>query len=190
MATVEPVDAKKIDEARKTLDDHEKLEKLRCANEIRIEQYKSLREEIRQRVVGHAPLEISAVVGIAAYYAWLLTQCVPDLLSASLFGLNWSAIWLLPVWVPLVGIWRAHAVSGGILRVAAYIRMIEGQFDNDGLQIGPNKGWESFIEEKRSRSLWLRIVSRSSEIWALLLVLTLIIGLFVGPRLGRGICVP
>ena len=129
-------------------------------------------------------------MGLTLYYAWLLTHCVPDILHTSMFGLKWSALWLFPIWLPLVGILRTYAVSNAILRAAAYIRMIEDQFDRDGLPIGPNKGWESFVQKARNESILLRMVSRSADIWVILSVLTVIVGLFVGPKLSSEVCVP
>ena len=127
------------------------------------EQYKMLREEIFFRLRETQKLEIYAVAGVAALYAWLSTHSV---------GL--STIWFVGTIIPIFGGIRSLIFLRRIAEIAAYLRELERAFfTTDNLP----KGWETYFEEGQSRGIMTNI---AMSFWVSLLIITILAPFFLG----------
>lgn len=126
-----------------------KLEHIRCCNQLSVEQFKSLRTQIDTTLKELKNLELYALAGVIAYYAWLFTHCIPSIyIPVSQYKISISPIiWFIPVLLPMLGAWRVWVNIGNILIAADYIREIEDEFDDPlhHIHIGPDKGWENYL---------------------------------------------
>lgn len=123
-------------------------------DELRIEEYKSLRGEIYSLVAESRNLEILALGGVAATYAWFVTSKVAP-----------GAAWYAPALLPLLGALRSYALFQRIEEIAGYLREFEKSIKW--------AGWESHFASK-ARS---RVSFTSMVFWLVLLVCT-----FVAPN--------
>jgi hypothetical protein len=107
-----------------------------------LEEYKSLRAEIVQKVEISARLEVFAVTGAAAVYAWLATRddAIP------------RAIWFIPCLFPTLGFWRAKKLGDQMVIAGTYLELIErrrrpGELTGlDGELAGRDiHGWEAYV---------------------------------------------
>jgi hypothetical protein len=115
------------------------------------EEYKSLRGEISALVAESRKLELLAIGGVAATYAWFVTSKVPP-----------GAAWYVPALLPLLGALRAYAIFKRIGEIGDYLRNIEKSLDWSG--------WEThFATKLRSRVSFTSIV-----LWLALLAFTLL----------------
>jgi hypothetical protein len=130
-----------------------RLEYVKLSHSLSIEEFKSLRSEIDARFRDSRSLEVYITGGLIAYYAWLITHCVPTL-PGTLFGIHIpdSFPWLIAVLFPLLGSWRALVNTNRVLNIASYIRNIENNFDGldgDGKRLRA-PGWEKEIDRIRT----------------------------------------
>jgi 5-methylcytosine-specific restriction protein A len=156
-------------------------EQVKLQNELASEQYKSLKSEIQELAKSITNLEVLAVGGLVAYYAWMMTHCLPML--------PYSIQWLIPILLPILGFFRSRRHLGQIRQIAKYVSRIEDQ-----LALGPENGWEHFIERRRTRwwgsgrfGSWFGFWSFQTShffVWALLAVGTCYIAV-VGKHLSE-----
>jgi hypothetical protein len=123
--------------------------------QLSVEQFKSLRYEIEEAIRHTRNLELYAIAAVAAYYAWMLTHCIPSVqMHLPIIEKNiesrWIA-WFIPVSIPILGAWRVWFNLGQILVVANYIAKIEETFDGRFCPLGPDKGWENYLRIVRSK---------------------------------------
>jgi len=125
--------------------------------------------------------------GLVAYYAWLLTHCIPDwertlpLLGTTVHVLP-NLPWVLPIVLPVVGGWRSLANVGRIMDIAAYMLKTEEELD-----IGPRKGWEHFLEYRRGRPRVKLLRGSHTVFWVLVIGATVLIFSF-GQEISRKQC--
>jgi hypothetical protein len=164
---------------------------VKFVHQLRTEEFKSLRAEIEMLVKDARSLELYVLTGLVAYYAWLLTHCVPG--ATTLVPLTHAKLslqlvpWLIPIALPILGAWRSWANLGRIIDIGAYITEIEGNLFADDRPLGPRKGWEHFVE-KRRRERPIRQASHTI-VWILLIGVTVVMALF-GSELGVAACKP
>ena len=75
------------------------LEQIKRSNQLSIEEFKDRRAAISDLIKENINLERYVLIGIVAYYAWLLTHCIPR-------GIAYGIAWFIPVLVPVLGVWR------------------------------------------------------------------------------------
>ena len=159
-------------------------EQLKLSNQFATEQYKDLRSQIQELARSITNLEVIAVGGIVAYYAWIMTHNVPDL-SVQIFYLRLKWALIIPILLPILGFFRSRRHMGQIHYIARYMREIE-----DRTPVGPEKGWEHFIDRHRRKrfgpwqlsSRWGFWFFQSSHfcVWLLVFVGTVLIAVFGG----------
>jgi hypothetical protein len=157
-------------------DQQREIEEKKLNYQFRVEEFKSLRGEIDSLVKETRNLEIYVAGALVAYYVWLITHClneipipIPLLQIKGGYGLQW----LIPMALPILGAWRSWANIGRIMDIAAYITKVEERFDHICLPLGPEKGWEHFLEKRRNKT-WARRGSHVA-VWLLLLAITIIV---------------
>jgi len=102
--------------------------------EFHFKEYETLKKEIADLVEHSRKLEIYAVGGIAAFYAWWFLRANPEGPGGGV-PVDWKAL-LLPVLIVLMGGFRSLAVSGRIDEIAEYLVRVERVFAL------PKLGWE------------------------------------------------
>jgi hypothetical protein len=110
------------------------------SEEFDLEEFKALRAEILLKVEAISKLELTAVGGAAAVYAWLGTR-TPDVPGV---------IWFLPVLFSLLGWVRAYFLGKQITMAGDYLLHLETR-----LRLRPVyqqvHGWEAHIREPAVR---------------------------------------
>jgi hypothetical protein len=157
------------------------LEQIKRSNQLSIEEFKDRRAAISDLIKENINLERYVLIGIVAYYAWLLTHCIPR-------GIAYGIAWFIPVLVPVLGIWRRWENIERVWHSAYYTREIEHQLDNRGQPIGPHSGWEHFLWREirgvtappQTLTNWRRVfqIERSTSgfiFWIILLAFALIL---------------
>ena len=159
-----------------------------------IEEYKTLRDEIKTKIADNRKFEIYAVTASAVIYSWLASQ---DKIRA--FG--WEAAWFLPLFVTAFCAYRNEASGAAIGRVAQYVLKIERAFFPDSgdelkSQSPSAAGWEhhlwSLADHKPANlsgaaRLWRWLVGydKGSDIvadkrfWRALIVFNVALGVYV-----------
>ena len=115
------------------IEKHYKLEQIKTFNQLRIEEYKDRRAEIDTLLKDTKNIELYALIGVAAYYAWLLTHCVSP-----------SLPWLIPIVIPILGAWRSFENVMQVLKNAKYLRDLEKE-----IFVFQLKGWERYLAATR-----------------------------------------
>ena len=151
--------------------DHEyQLEKFKCSTQLRIADYTDRRSEINNLNKDAINLERYAVIGIVAYYGWLLTH-----------GICIALAWAIAIVIPAFGLWKHIESVVETLKNAQYLREIEAEFARSFFPIGPDKGWESWlaktrkIDEHTSTLCQVLKIERSwyrPTFWVILFILT------------------
>lgn len=107
-----------------------------------VEEYKALRAEIVDRIQSVRAVERESLLGVGAFYAWLVTQ------------VNHEAPWvfvivsILPIAVSFMAHFRRKAELQQIERLGRYLKDIESKYAMPKLA-----GWEHFLADpKRSRT--------------------------------------
>ena len=170
------------------------VENHKVAGQIKMEQYRSLRGEILDKIKQMHLIELYAIVAVSAYYAWLFNRCLPPILGESVPLGTWALYfgratpWLMPVFIPLFGWWRNWKYAESIRRLAKYLRCIEAQFAREGLAIGPRNGWETYNDEERKErhaNKLLRVLDIFVLFWLTMILVILgmtLIGIWVGGK--------
>ena len=126
------------------------------AADFRLSEYKKLRDEISALNQHVRQIELFAITGTAAIYAWLATHVDVALT-------DWG--WRVSVLFPLLGGLISLANMLRVMQIATYIKDIEATF-GDG-------GWEHKLAELRQGSVGHRPVGLVSAVfWILLLLVT------------------
>ena len=104
------------------------------AEELAVEEYKSLRHEIDALTSESRLLVRLSLTGAAAIYAWLAVNAEA---GVETFG------WYIPIFIPLFGLLHSLSALSRVMLIAEYVR------DNiDPIITVP--GWESFLHRKRT----------------------------------------
>src|SRR5262249_32410613 len=101
--------------------EHE-IERYKLVAQMRDEQDKTLRAEILDLLKATQSMEIYAVLGLGAYYAWVFSRCLPTL-DAKIVTVGFVIgrvaevlPWILPALIPIFGYWRTrHSINGVFL---------------------------------------------------------------------------
>lgn len=110
------------------------------------EEFLALRNEGDAQVAETRRLEMAAVGGAAAIYAWLATH-------QPIYGIGrWA--WLLPLLLPIFGGLRSFAIYRRISDIGAYLKKIEDQLPETQKLA---RGWENFLASRKkylAKSAW------------------------------------
>lgn len=153
-------------------DSDERLKYKPDQKEFHFKEYDSLKAEITALVEHSRKLEIYALGGMAAFYAWWFLRANPENGNATL-AVDEKAL-LLPVLIAVMGAFRSLAVALRIDQIAKYLVKLEDVFALEGL------GWERTLAGPNPRGNSPSVVKRSpfkssgSVYWTLLLVVTLV----------------
>ena len=130
--------------------------------ELRLEQYKLLREEVMSLISEFRKLEIIVIGGLAALYAWLVVN-----------HQQYSFIWYLGTLIAVLAGIRVFALFRRLERMAKYMRHIELLWPE--LENEVEGGWELYlkrtIEDQKSFFLRYSVVA----FWLILIAATLAI---------------
>jgi hypothetical protein len=151
------------------------------SHDLRVEQFKALRNEMGTLDKDSRTLQIYVTGALVAYYSWLIANClnVPGL----------ALQWLLPMALPILGRWRTGANLIRMRDISAYIIELEEDFAKLKLTLGPQKGWEHFVKGRRKTHPVQTQARRLSHavIWVLLIAMTFGAASF-GPTLHTATC--
>jgi hypothetical protein len=121
-------------------------------DDVKLEEYKHLNEEISNLVKDTRALEIYVAGAVMAYYAWVLSHCVSD---------TWL-IWVPPALAVFFGAWRSLANFNRMLEISDFLQ-----------QTYKAAGWEKTLTKIRSSQKY-KLVSfkkgSSGGLWVILLV--------------------
>jgi len=137
-----------------------------AGKELHLKEYESLRKEISELVEHSRKLEIYAVGGITAYYAWFLTA-----------GKQPTAIALgIPTVLAILAALRSLATLVRIEDIAGYILTIESAL---ALRDPLIAGWETSRSKKKAESTkkWGKaapFVTTATLFWVSLIVVTIV----------------
>ena len=144
-------------------------------NQIRLEEYRTLRAELEDQVRAQRQIEIYVMGGIALVYAWLATH-------PNVIGLWWLA-WWLPVGIATFGFLKNRAFLSAIRAIATHMLEIEDSILVDGAR---PLTW--YHDPKRTRGRHTRLFDVYDYVmWPVLILLTIAIPVLVrytglGPR--------
>ena len=142
-------------------------------HDFHLEEYKSLKSEISNRLEEARRLEVLALSGTALVYAWLSTNTTNNP------GLPLKFAWAIPLMFTLLGSFRAYALFYRVLLIARYLRKLERRVAVNGKDSVDREnedqlpGWERYLHDGRSKRE-IRTVGISAYIfWSALAPLTL-----------------
>jgi hypothetical protein len=125
------------------------------------EEFLALRREVEAQVAETRRIELAAIGGVAAIYAWLATH-------SPIYGIEeWA--WLLPILLPLFGGFRSRAIGYRIDDIREYLQKIEKEIPKDRNLVG---GWETFLAQPSRRKY---IAKSAWAYWIILLVICFVI---------------
>jgi hypothetical protein len=139
-----------------------------------LEEFKTLRQEILQKVEATNRLEVFAVTGAAAVYAWLATRDHAVV----------RIVWFIPVLFPVLGFWRAKKIGDQMTIVGGYLELIERRRRQKELS-GANgelagrdvHGWESYVHRD---TVWNKFRDRAGlYFWISFICLTIVLPFFL-----------
>jgi hypothetical protein len=108
-------------------------------NEIRLEEYKLLTQEIRDLLKEARQLELYCGGAVAALYSWYVTVNL-----TSDFG------WFLPLLIPVLGIMRSWAIHGRARQMSKYLMKIEASVLGNKEMLG---SWEIYYAKISSHGI-------------------------------------
>jgi hypothetical protein len=120
--------------------------------QLRLEEYKSLKQEMQDNSKESYNLELYAVGSLGAFYSWYLFQNKPPIIS------------IIPIAFVFFGLWRSRLLLKRIEHISEYIRK--------SLESPPDYGWEFYFDNTRKKS---RISFHVESFWVALLSITIII---------------
>jgi hypothetical protein len=121
--------------------------------DFHLKEYESLKQEVSEQVEHTRKLEIYAVGGIAAFYAWFIgAQPLPHELL------------IIPSLLAGLGAWRSGAALKRINEIAAYLVKLEGVFAISDEKLG----WETH----RKNNLTSPFLLSGTAFWGTLILVT------------------
>jgi|SRR5208283_714968 len=136
-------------------------------NEIRLEEYLTLRAELDDQIKAMRQVEIYAVTGIAAVYAWLAAHV--DVIRPG------SLVWWLPTAIAAFCFLKNRAFLSAMKAITAYMLEIEKKIIVDGKR---PLNWYHHLEQKGKRPRLFDLYD--NIMWPGIVLLTL-----VGPIVAR-----
>jgi hypothetical protein len=128
-----------------------------AGKDFHLKEYESLKKEIADLVEHSHKLEIYALGGIAAFYAWFFHETArPD-----------RIVLCIPILLVILGAFRSWAVLKRIYEIAEYLLNVEKVFS---LKEPRLTGWETHREPKSSSPF----LSSAAVFWAVLLAVTML----------------
>ena len=112
-----------------------------AGKEFHLKEYESLKKEIETLVEHSRKLEIYALAGSAALYAWYLNDGSHSVRS----------VLLIPILIALLGGLRSWSVLARIYEIAEYLRLLEAAICLRDLKL---KGWETHRFENNKTNLF------------------------------------
>ena len=131
-----------------------------AGKEFHLKEYESLKKEIGELVEHSRKLEIYALGGIAAFYAWYLSSPTPRTPKELL---------LIPVLVACLGALRSWSVFIRIGDIAKYLRKVEAALS---LKDRCLLGWETHLKQPDNQSSVF--VSSAVTFWLVVLLSSLV----------------
>jgi hypothetical protein len=126
------------------------------------EEFLALRSEATEQVAETRRLEVAAVGGAAAIYAWLATQ-------QPTYGIK-EVAWLLPILLSLFGGLRSYAIHRRITDISVYLKRIENKVPDTQKLLS---GWEHFRESR------VRYLAKSAlAFWIILLLVCIALSIY------------
>jgi hypothetical protein len=133
-----------------------------------VEEFRALRQEILHKVDANARLEVFAVTGAAAIYAWLTTTGTP-------IG---RVIWYVPVLLPVLGFLRAVKLGKQMTIAGDYLRLLETRRRPTEIGRGIH-GWEGYVHQPE---VWRKFKDRAGLFfWISFIALTAILSSLLAP---------
>ena len=121
--------------------------------DFHLKEYESLKQEVSEQIEHTRKLEIYAVGGIAAFYAWFIgAQTLP------------RELLIIPLLLAGLGAWRSGASLKRINEIAAYLVHLEGVFALSSERLG----WETHRKNNRSSPFLLS----GTAFWGTLILVT------------------
>jgi hypothetical protein len=134
------------------------MSEISVSEQFHLEQIKALRGEIDENMKQLRQIELYAVLGSVAVWAFLLTH------QAN--GQRITTIgWLMPVFLIACSAYKHYTTNRAIRGLGSYIRRCEGVFSFQGL------GWEGSSEREEATIEFLKF---NKLFWGVLLLLSLI----------------
>jgi hypothetical protein len=128
------------------------------SDNFNLEEYKSLRDEALKKVATAEALEFYAAGAVAAVYAWLASNNVPET----------AWLWVVPVMFPILGALRAWTLDRQLGVIGDYLKGLE-----QALSPGTER-WESYRVSNIGRYKdWAAQI-----FWPALLIVTLVIPVY------------
>ena len=131
-----------------------------AGKEFHLKEYESLRKEMGELVEHSRKLEIYALGGIAAFYAWYLT-------STSL-RLPKELLWI-PVFLAMLGALRSWSVYNRLMDIAKYLRQVEKCLTLKDCDL---IGWETHLKLPKNESS--PFLSSAAIFWLVLVLISLL----------------
>ena len=125
-----------------------------ASKDFHLKEYESLKKEVSEQVEHTRKLEIYAVGGIAAFYAWFIgaeTNLPSELL-------------IIPLLLAILGAWRSGAALTRINEIAVYLVQLEDVFALSGQRFG----WETHRKNNPSNPFFLS----GAAFWGALVLVT------------------
>jgi hypothetical protein len=120
--------------------------------QLRLEEYKSLKQEMQDNSKESYNLELYAVGSLGAFYSWYLFQNKPPIIT------------IIPIVLVFFGLWRSRLLLKRIEHISEYIKK--------SLESPPDYGWEAYFDKTRKKS---EISSQVKSFWITLLLITIIL---------------
>jgi hypothetical protein len=128
--------------------------------DFHLKEYELLKKEVSDQVEHTRKLELYAVGGIAAFYAWFMSPKTPPP----------SAALGIPLLLVLLGAWRSWAALARIKEIAGYLIQVEAVF-----ALKEPGGWETYRTKNPSRpfllsaaAFWAGLVVVAGVAWVVL----------------------
>jgi len=134
-----------------------------------LEEFRALRQEILHKVEANARLEVFAVTGAAAIYAWLTTS------GTSLERL----VWYIPVLLPVLGFLRAVRLGKQMVIAGDYLRLLETRIRPTEIERGIH-GWEGYVHQPE---VWRKFKDRAGVFfWVSFIALAAVLSSMLSPK--------
>jgi hypothetical protein len=137
-----------------------------------LQEYAGIQEKMKSSVEDLHRVETVFPVAIGAFYVWLIKD-------GRTFALAEGFIFLIPVFIPVLGLVRHLARMHYISLLESYLREVEKKH-----LVAVGLGWETFYEREKKDSLQIRYKKLRIGVWMQLIVMTSIISCFLW--LGSG----
>jgi len=110
-------------------------------DDFALEEYRCLRTEMMHHAEKTFEIERYTATALAVIYSWLLSRTGPAP----------SALWILPLPIPVAALLRSWALRGQIRVLASYLLQLEQRLYSSA---NPKLGWEQHLLNARAKVKW------------------------------------